>query len=106
MGEMRDSDWSRQNLLRSDWLGLIVATMTTLLFKAFYVRSIDSIQISSTLPVIVIAWFSVLCLPCDCKVSKTSYLFQAYSKLLKFEILALARVLETEIDTFTKIVRV
>ena len=26
---MRDSDWSRENLLRSDWLGLIVATMTT-----------------------------------------------------------------------------
>ena len=26
---MRDSDWSRQNLLRSDWLGLIVATITT-----------------------------------------------------------------------------
>ena len=29
MGEMRDSDWSRENLLRSDWLGLLVATMTT-----------------------------------------------------------------------------
>ena len=29
MGEMRDSDWSRPNLLRSDWLGLIVASMTT-----------------------------------------------------------------------------
>ena len=29
MGEMRDSDWSRQNLLRSDWLGPIVATITT-----------------------------------------------------------------------------
>ena len=29
MGEMRDSDWSRPNLLRSDWLGLIGATMTT-----------------------------------------------------------------------------
>ena len=29
MGEMRDSDWSRQNLLRSDWLGPSVATMTT-----------------------------------------------------------------------------
>ena len=26
---MRDSDWSRQFLLRSDWLGLIVAIMTT-----------------------------------------------------------------------------
>ena len=31
---------------------------------------------------------------------------KAYSKLLKFEILALACVLETEIDTFTKIARV
>ena len=27
---MRDSDWSRQNLLRSDWLLLIGATITTL----------------------------------------------------------------------------
>ena len=30
MGEMHDSDWSRQNLLRTDWLGPSVATMTTL----------------------------------------------------------------------------
>ena len=29
MGEMRDSDWSRPNLLRSDWLLLIVASYTT-----------------------------------------------------------------------------
>ena len=29
MGEMRDSDWSRENLLRSDWLGLIGASITT-----------------------------------------------------------------------------
>ena len=29
MGEMRDSDWSRQILLRSDWLLPSVATMTT-----------------------------------------------------------------------------
>ena len=29
MGEMRDSDWSRANLLRSDWLGPSVAIMTT-----------------------------------------------------------------------------
>ena len=26
---MRASDWSRANLLRSDWLGLLVAIMTT-----------------------------------------------------------------------------
>ena len=29
MGEMRDSDWSRENLLRSDWLVLQGATITT-----------------------------------------------------------------------------
>ena len=29
MGEMRDSDWSRENLLRSDWSGPTVATITT-----------------------------------------------------------------------------
>ena len=29
MGEMRDSDWSRQNLLRSDWSGPRVALITT-----------------------------------------------------------------------------
>ena len=29
MGEMRDSDWSRANLLRSDWLLLIGAIITT-----------------------------------------------------------------------------
>ena len=33
MGEMRDSDWSRPNLLRSDWLPIIVATMTTQLYS-------------------------------------------------------------------------
>ena len=26
---MRDSDWSRENLLRSDWLGPTVALITT-----------------------------------------------------------------------------
>ena len=29
MGEMRDSDWSRRNLLRSDWLPTKVAMYTT-----------------------------------------------------------------------------
>ena len=29
MGEMRDSDWSRPNLLRSDWLPTEVASLTT-----------------------------------------------------------------------------
>ena len=31
MGEMRDSDWSRRNLLRSDWSGPRVAMYTTYL---------------------------------------------------------------------------
>ena len=31
MGEMRDSDWSRQNLLRSDWLVPRVALYTTVI---------------------------------------------------------------------------
>ena len=30
MGKILDSDWSRQNLLRSDWLVLQGATITTL----------------------------------------------------------------------------
>ena len=47
-----------------------------LVFKAFYVTSIGSIQISSKFAVIVIAWFSVLFLPSDCKVSKTSHLIR------------------------------
>ena len=29
MGEILDSDWLRANLLRSDWLPTIVATITT-----------------------------------------------------------------------------
>ena len=29
MGEILDSDWSRQNVLRSDWLGPSVAPYTT-----------------------------------------------------------------------------
>ena len=41
------------------------------------------------LKVTVNAWFSILFLPSDCKVSKTSYLIRLYSKLQKFEILAL-----------------
>ena len=35
MGEMRDSDWSRQILLRSDWLPIIGAIMTTLGHQEF-----------------------------------------------------------------------
>ena len=38
---MRDSDWSRPNLLRSDWLPIHVATMTTLAFL-FKGRTIPS----------------------------------------------------------------
>ena len=31
MGEILDSDWSRQKLLRSDWLPIIVASITTVM---------------------------------------------------------------------------
>ena len=30
MGEILDADWSRENLLRSDWLGPRVALYTTM----------------------------------------------------------------------------
>ena len=33
MGEMRDSDWSREKMLRSDWLLPSVATITTALLR-------------------------------------------------------------------------
>ena len=31
MGQMRDADWSRETLLRSDWLGPKVAPYTTIM---------------------------------------------------------------------------
>ena len=37
---MRDSDWSRRNLLRSDWSGPRVALITTLVNLPFDVRKI------------------------------------------------------------------
>ena len=36
MGEIRDSDWSRPNLLRSDWLPTSVALITTCVRKTTY----------------------------------------------------------------------
>ena len=36
---MRDSDWSRQFLLRSDWLGLIVASITTAVINGPHSRT-------------------------------------------------------------------
>ena len=41
MGEMRDSDWSRRNLLRSDWSGPSVAIMTTNLLFSVKMKSAD-----------------------------------------------------------------
>ena len=42
MGEMRDSDWSRENMLRSDWLLPSVATITTKILKyILYMQSKD-----------------------------------------------------------------
>ena len=40
MGEMRDSDWSRPNLLRSDWLPIIGAIMTT--FAIYFVQRLSA----------------------------------------------------------------
>ena len=48
MGEMRDSDWSRENLLRSDWLPLIGATITT----AVFFRHISEVKEKLSLTVI------------------------------------------------------
>ena len=36
MGEILDSDWSRQNLLRSDWLLPKGAPITTQAWEIFY----------------------------------------------------------------------
>ena len=36
MGKILDSDWSRPNLLRSDWLPPSVALITTLIFEVGY----------------------------------------------------------------------
>ena len=55
----------------------------------FVFKAINSIIQYRFPQVIVNAWFSILFLPFDCKVSKTSYLIRLYSKLLKVEILAL-----------------
>ena len=43
MGEMRDSDWSRENLLRSDWLVLQGAIMTTLYHVNFETLNLNII---------------------------------------------------------------
>ena len=40
MGEILDSDWSRENLLRSDWLGPSVALYTTLDAAIFVLLSV------------------------------------------------------------------
>ena len=41
MGQMRDADWSRETLLRSDWLGPKVAPYTTIVhaepFTIYYI---------------------------------------------------------------------
>ena len=40
MGQMRDSDWSRRNLLRSDWLLPRVALCTTIAVKAYIKKTL------------------------------------------------------------------
>ena len=49
MGEMRDSDWSRPNLLRSDWLPIIVASMTTPVSPFSPLHAFLDISVSSSL---------------------------------------------------------
>ena len=63
MGEMRDSDWSRRNLLRSDWSGPSVAIYTTLVhgiatFFEYY--SANNVSNSSHQAVGGIKWFAIL----------------------------------------------
>ena len=41
MGEMRDSDWSRKFLLRSDWLPIHVASMTTLYSFSIFMQGLS-----------------------------------------------------------------
>ena len=44
---MRDSDWSRPNLLRSDWLPIIGAIMTTYLFLPKWGLFVNNSSIST-----------------------------------------------------------
>ena len=52
MGEMRDSDWSRPNLLRSDWLPIIGAIMTTEVNQ--HKRQIGDLSIPISINIVVI----------------------------------------------------
>ena len=46
MGEMRDSDWSREILLRSDWLSPFVAICTTnVSFRVLCLTFVDMVEI-------------------------------------------------------------
>ena len=46
MVQMRDSDWSRQNVLRSDWLLLKGATITTIINAGLSQMSVPLISTS------------------------------------------------------------
>ena len=41
MGEILDSDWSRRNLLRSDWLPTSVATITTVAVSVVELKALS-----------------------------------------------------------------
>ena len=49
MGEMRDSDWSREILLRSDWSGPSVATITTKVLNFIYKEDTSQSLYTNTL---------------------------------------------------------
>ena len=78
MGQMRDSDWSRQILLRSDWLPPFVAICTTpidlrLVFTNFKVRTLFNVKdaVPDGLRTRVVYKFS--CASCNaCYVGETS----------------------------------
>ena len=51
MGEILDSDWSKPNLLRSDWLQPSVASITTLyVFSLLFCCLVQKLKTASSLP--------------------------------------------------------
>ena len=47
---MRDSDWSRPNLLRSDWLVLFVAICTTQMLSTAATFKVNVVYLQYSLP--------------------------------------------------------
>ena len=62
MGEMRDSDWSRANLLRSDWLPITGAIMTT---DGQYEQN-HQVLLKSEVETLRCSMFDQVCIPFTC----------------------------------------